>query len=179
MRTSLVITLVGEDRPGIVDEISAIVLAAGANWEESRMARLAGKFAGILRITADEAGAGELAQALTALDSHGLRVVVEASAAGPQPQFRTIGLELVGHDRPGIVREIARVLAGAGVNIEEFETELTSAPDSGDVLFRGRACLRTPPHVTLGTLRAALEAVATDLMVDLTLDERGAVVDTK
>ncbi len=172
MRTSLVITLVGEDRPGIVDAISAVVLAAGANWEESRMARLAGKFAGILRITVDAAQAAGLTRALTALDAHGLRVVVEASAAAPSQDFRTIGLELVGHDRPGIVREIARVLADAGVNIEEFESELTSAPDSGDVLFRGRARLRTPAHVAPETLRTALEAVAMDLMVDLTLGER-------
>ena len=170
MRTSLVITLVGEDKPGIVEAISAIVLAAGANWEESRMARLAGKFAGILRITADEAKAAELSRALTALDAKGLRVVVEASAAGPAQDFRTIGLELVGHDRPGIVREISRVLAGIGVNIEEFESQLTSAPDSGDILFRGRARLRTPPHISPEALRAALETVAMDLMVDLTLD---------
>lgn len=172
VRTSLVITLVGEDKPGIVDEISGVVLAAGANWEESRMARLAGKFAGILRISVDAANASELAKALTALDAHGLTVVVEAGSAGPERHFRAIGLELVGHDHPGIVREISRVLVERGVNIEEFETELTSAPDSGDVLFRGRARLRTPPAVAPEALRAALEAVAFDLMVDLTLDER-------
>src|SRR5215471_14950455 len=144
MRTSLVITLVGEDKPGIVEEISAIVLAAGANWEESRMAHLAGKFAGILRITADDQKAAGLAFSLKALGARGLTVVVEASAAGPAPQFRTIGLELVGHDRPGIVREISRVLAAHSINIEEFESSVTSAPDTGDVLFRGRARLRTP-----------------------------------
>jgi glycine cleavage system regulatory protein len=169
MQTSLVITIVGEDKPGIVEEISGVVLAVGANWEESRMARLAGKFAGILRVTADAARARDLAEALTALQ--GLTVVVETGAEEPDVQFRTIGLELVGHDRPGIVREISRVLAERGVNIEEFESEITSAPDSGDALFRGRARLRTPPQLAPDALRAALEAVALDLMVDLKLEE--------
>jgi glycine cleavage system regulatory protein len=85
LRTSLVITVVADDKPGIVEEISRVVLAAGANWEESRMARLAGKFAGILRVTADAQNAGELAQALAALEAHGLTVVVETGTTeGPQ-----------------------------------------------------------------------------------------------
>ena len=177
--TSLVITLVADDKPGIVEAISEIVLAAGANWEESRMARLAGKFAGIQRVTADEARAADLTQALRALDARGLTVVVEPSAAAPEPQLRTIRLELVGHDRPGIVREISHVLAAHGVNIEEFETELTSAPDSGDILFRSRARLRTPPHVLPETLRAALERVAMDLMVDMTLDDEDSQAERR
>src|SRR5262245_34168817 len=170
MHTSLVITIVGDDKPGIVEEISGVVLAVGANWEESRMARLAGKFAGILRVTADAAKSKELAKALTALQARGLTVVVETGAEEPEAPFRTIGLELVGNDRPGIVREIARVLAERGVNIDEFESEITSAPDSGDALFRGRARLRTPPQLAPDTLRAALEAVALDLMVDLKIE---------
>ena len=169
--TDLVLTLLGPDRPGLVELVASVIAAHGGNWLESRMSHLAGKFAGILRITADEAKAAELSRALTALDAKGLRIVVEASAAAPEQQCRTIGLELVGHDRPGIVREISRVLAACGVNIEEFESELTSAPDSGDILFRGRARLRTPPHISPEMLRTALEAVAMDLMVDLTLDE--------
>lgn len=170
MSTALVVTLVGEDRPGIVAEISALVLAAGANWEESRMARLSGKFAGILRITVPPAHAEELASALMALRARGLTVVVEASSAAASPRMRTVQLELVGHDRPGIVREITKVLTQIGVNIEEFETALTSAPDSGDALFRSRARLGVPIALTPAALRGALEAVAMDLMVDVVLD---------
>jgi glycine cleavage system regulatory protein len=169
--TSLVVTVIGEDRPGIVESISELVLAAGGNWEESRMARLAGKFAGILRVNVDPARSGHLASALTSLESRGLTVVVAPSGTVEQPALRAIGLELVGHDRPGIVRDISRVLAERGVNIEELETKLTSAPDSGDALFLARARLRTPPDLTLQELRGVLESLAFDLMVDLTFDE--------
>ena len=53
MRTSLVLTIIGDDRPGIVEQLAEEVLDAGANWEESRMARLAGKFAGLLRVSVE------------------------------------------------------------------------------------------------------------------------------
>src|SRR5262245_39151965 len=126
MRLSLVLTVIGEDKPGLVEQLSDQVLGAGANWEESRMARLSGKFAGILRVTVDESQAERLTAGLGSLEAAGLRVVVERS--GEQSPFRTIGLELVGHDRPGIIREISRALTHGGVNIEELETEVTRAP---------------------------------------------------
>jgi len=97
-------------------------------------------------------------------------VIVERSAGDDQAAFRTVGLELVGNDRPGIVRDIASLLAERGVNIEELDTELTSAPDTGDTLFRARARLRTPPAVSIDELQQLLESLAADLMVDLAFE---------
>src|SRR4051812_31863849 len=108
MRTSLVLTVIGDDKPGIVEQLSERITATGANWEESRMARLAGKFAGVLRVSVDAAEAGALTEKLRALGAGGLTVVVERSgAADAVPASRTIALEVVGHDHPGIVRDIA------------------------------------------------------------------------
>jgi len=174
MRTSLVLTLIGDDRPGIVEKLADEVLAAGANWEESRMARLAGKFAGVLRISVDADRAAALEERLTAFATDGLRVVVEPSADNQPSAFRTLRLELVGNDHPGIVRDISRALAHRQINIEELETDVTSAPMTGEALFRARATLRTPSAVTLEELRTTLEALARELMVDLALDESRA-----
>ena len=168
MRTSLVLTLIGDDKPGIVEQVSEAVLAAGANWEESRMARLAGKFAGVLRVSVDAERAEDLAGRLSALGAGRLTVIVERSGGVQPDAFRTFGLELVGHDRPGIVRDISRVLVQLGVNIEELETELTSGAMSGDALFRARARVRIPSSLSVQRLRDTLEALAHDLMVDLT-----------
>jgi glycine cleavage system regulatory protein len=171
MRTSFVLTVIGDDRPGLVEQLSDLVLAAGANWEESRMARLAGKFAGLLRVSVDTERAEALAVKLTTVDAGGLTVVIERSVdAGPRA-FRTCALDLVGNDHPGIIRDISRVLAQHRVNIEELETEVTSAPMSGDALFRARARLRVPSTMTVDELRGVLEAIAGDLMVEVTLEE--------
>jgi len=173
MATSLVVTVIGNDRPGIVERLSDVVLAAGANWEESRMARLAGKFAGILRIKVAAANADALASGLRALTSDGLTVVVETSGETPAERFRTVRLELVGNDHPGIIRDISKVLAQNQVNIEELETGVSGAPMTGEQLFRARAQLRLPSAVTADWLRGRLEALAGELMVDVALDEQG------
>jgi len=106
--TDLVLTLIGHDRPGLVEAVAAIVASHGGNWLESRMAHLAGKFAGILRIEVPSDNATALQAALAALDARGLKVVGEPSdGAGEATSGRTLDLELVGLDRPGIVRELS------------------------------------------------------------------------
>ena len=171
MRTSLVLTILGDDKPGIVERLSERIVATGANWEESRMARLAGKFAGLLRLSVDEERADALAAALRQLDTGGLKLVVERSGESAADAARMIQLEVLGHDHPGIVRDIARVLAHHQVNIEELETDVSSAPMSGDMLFRARASLSVPAAMTLDQLRSVLEALAGEIMVDVVLDE--------
>jgi glycine cleavage system regulatory protein len=171
MRTSLVLTILGDDKPGIVEQLSDRIVATGANWEESRMARLAGKFAGLLRLSVDEDRADALATELRQLDTGGLQVVVERSAQPVAGASRTIQLEVIGHDHPGIVRDIARVLAQHEVNIDELETDVSSAPMSGDLLFHARATLSVPATVTVDRLRGILEALAGEIMVDVTFGE--------
>ena len=172
MSVSLVLTLIGEDKPGLVELLSQTVAAHGGNWLESRMSRMAGRFAGILRasVPADEADA--LTEALGALESRGLRVVVERSAFDePEAEVRPIYLDLVGADRPGIIRDISRALALRQVNVDELRTECTSAPMSGEILFNARAKLRVPLDTAVEDLCEALEQIAGDLMVDITLGD--------
>lgn len=170
MRTSLVLTVLGDDKPGIVEQLSDQILAAGANWEESRMARLAGKFAGLLRVSVDADRAEALAAGLRRLGTAGLTVAVEQSRDVQAAALRTLRLELVGNDHPGIIRDISRVLAQHQVNIEELESSVTGAPMSGEALFRARALLRIPASLTTDTLIARLEALAGELMVDLAVE---------
>jgi glycine cleavage system regulatory protein len=174
--TDIVLTLIGSDRPGLVEAVAGIIAAHGGNWLESRMTHLAGKFAGILRAELPPDRAAAALQALAGLESRGLRVVAEAApratASAPAPA-RAMHLELVGLDRPGIVREIAQLLASNGVNVEELTTDRHSAPMSGDMLFEARAHVHVPAGTDVGALRAALERVASDLVVEVKLEERG------
>ena len=171
---SLVLTLVGPDRPGLVEAVAAPIAAHGGNWLESRMAHLAGKFAGILRLEVPDEQAAPLAAALARLEAQGLKVVVErADGAAAPAALRTMVVELEGLDRPGLVREIAQVLAERGVNIEELTTDRLSAPMSGEALFRSRALVHVPASVDAAELRARLERLAGDLMVQVSLGEPG------
>jgi glycine cleavage system regulatory protein len=168
----LIVTLVGSDHPGIVESFAKRVAENGGNWLESRMAHLAGKFAGILRVEVDPANAARLARALTELERDGLRVVIEESAPeAARARPRILELDVVGTDKPGIVREISRVLSSLGVNIEELTTDRVAAPMSGAPLFRATARITVPEHVDPGALRRGIEAVAGDLMVEAKLAE--------
>jgi len=169
---SLVLTLIGEDRPGLVELLSETVVQHEGNWLESRMSHMAGRFAGILRASVPEARAEALEAALVALESRGLRVLVERSAqSDAERELRGIPLELVGADRPGIIREISHALASRRINVDELQTECTSAPMSGETLFNARATLRIPREASLDELVDLLEEIADDLMVELTLGD--------
>ena len=173
--TDLVLTLIGPDRPGLVEAVAEIIAAHGGNWLESRMTHLAGKFAGILRAELPPERAEVALAALAGLETRGLKIVVEAvprpSDLAP-PAERAMQLQLVGLDRPGIVREIAQLLAANGVNVEELVTDRHSAPMSGEMLFEAHAQVRVPSATDVSALRAALERVASDLMVEVKLEER-------
>ena len=80
MDASLVLTILGPDRPGLVEAVSQTIAEHGGSWQESSMARLAGRFAGVLLVSIDEARAEALTTALRGLESAGLSVVVERSS---------------------------------------------------------------------------------------------------
>lgn len=169
--SDLVLTLIGPDRPGLVEAVAEVIAAHGGNWLESRMAHLAGKFAGVLRVEAPAEQTAALTVALSKLQDQGLRVMAEASTQVAEPSGRTMELELVGLDRPGIVREISQLLAREGVNVEELHTDRSSAPMSGEMLFSARARVRLPAQADTGRLRAGLERMASDMMVEIRLLE--------
>ena len=170
MQLPLVLTLVGADRPGLVEKVAAVVAAHAGNWLESRLCRLGGQFAGIVRIHSPAERRAALTAALRGLAAEGLTVEVyedTVPAAVPASPARAARLELVGQDRPGIVRQIAAALAARGVNVEELATECVSAPMSGETLFKAQARLRLPEGGDVAALRAELEHIAADLLVDL------------
>ena len=107
----LVLTLIGPDHPGIVDSVSEVVAAHGGNWLESRMAHLAGKFAGVLCVEVAEEKAAALEEALGRLAVSGLKVIVERSTPVESPRQHAMEIELLGVDRPGLVHEISALLA--------------------------------------------------------------------
>ena len=167
----LVVTLIGPDRPGLVEAVAEVVASHGGNWLESRMAHLAGKFAGVLRVEAPSERLAALKQALAALASIGLRVVIEQSEAGGAGPAHAMEVTLLGLDRPGLVREISRLFAAQGINVEELVTDRYSAPMSGEPVFEARARVNDPAHVNVADLRRGLEQLAGNLMVEIRVAE--------
>jgi glycine cleavage system regulatory protein len=173
MKIPFVITLIGADRPGLVRAIAQEVAAADGDWLESRLAALAGKFAGVVQVAVPEANGPALTARLKTLEAQGLRISIEAGSrsSGAEPAGRVLQLDLIGQDHPGIVRDIARLLAEHQVTVDELETGTSSGAFSGETLFKAHARLRLPPQLSTAELRSLLEALANELMVDVSVLE--------
>jgi len=170
MTTHLVLTIIADDKPGLVETLAQTIAAHGGNWLESSMAQLAGKFAGILRISVADTEADALIQQLENLPDELNIVVGRATDSAMGDAAHQVDLSLVGNDRPGIVREISHVLASVAVNVEELHTECVPAPMSGDSLFKAKARLHLPSGLAVDQLQKALEELADDLIVEIQLD---------
>jgi glycine cleavage system regulatory protein len=161
----VILTIIGPDRPGLVRSLSQALAAHGGNWLEGRMARLAGHFAGIVMVEAPS----EFLAGLSAFEADGLRITMTPADAsqGVASAGTLLSLDVVGHDRPGIVHEVTRVVAACGGNIEEMTTSVGSAAFSGEKLFRATIVLRVAGEAAADALRPGLEGLGDDIMADI------------
>jgi len=166
MQIPLVMTIIGPDRTGLVEAVARAVAGHGGNWLESRMCRLGGEFAGILRIEVPAEKKSALLDALQKI--HGLNVTVHSGETKiAAANARQTKMEIIGQDRPGIVQEISTALARAGVNVEEFSSEVVSGAMSGETIFKASTRLQLPEKCDLAALKKDLEKIAADLLVDV------------
>lgn len=161
------LTVIGDDRAGLVQALSAVIADHEGNWERSQIAELAGKFAGIVVVSLPAERVDGLTAALRSLDGL-LDVSAHAgSEQEPAEPARTLAIDLLGTDRPGIVREVSAVLHRHHLSIEAIETGTREAPMAGGQLFEAHVVVRLPAEVALGGLRADLERLAAELLVDI------------
>ncbi|TDP01917.1 glycine cleavage system protein R [Marinomonas balearica] len=165
MSQTLVLTVIGEDRPGLVEMLSNVVQQNNASWKESRMAHLADKFAGIVTVDVEKKQESELVSALEDLEPLGLKVSVERATVVDRnlPEF---SVRVIGNDRPGIVKEVAEALASLQVNVKELESFCEPAPMSSEMLFTANFLLALPQHLTESDLESAIEDISSDLIVE-------------
>ena len=165
----LVITVIGTDRAGLVSALAGVVADHEGNWTRSQLAELAGAFAGIVVVEVPDARVAAFTAAALAID--GLEVVVQGGQEAATPTARQVTLEVLGNDRPGIVKEISRVVARHGLSILELTTDTREAPMTGGRLFEARLTVEVNAPSDLDAVRADLERIAAELMVDLSWGE--------
>ncbi len=174
MKKSMVISVLGNDSPGLVKSLSKIIVAHNGDWIESQMASLAGKFAGILRVDLPAEQHADFQAALQNSKALGLSVIFEeSSTAGATPAENQFEIELIGQDQPGIVHRISSVLAQIHANVDELHTEVIEASMSGENLFKANIKIHIASDVEPSDIRALLEDLANELIVDIELLEAG------
>ena len=172
MQISLIACIIGEDRTGVVESLSRMITDHGGNWLESRMCSLGRKFAGIVRIHVPKEREKALLKSLQKLHSMDLTVMIHPDQVETDSRpTRTASLTLMGHDRPGIIHQVSAALAHQGINVEELESECSSAPMSGETIFKATAKLQIPESCALAEIRGELEEIGSELMVDISFTE--------
>ncbi|MHB8972806.1 MAG: glycine cleavage system transcriptional repressor [Pirellulaceae bacterium] len=170
MKTLLMVTITCPDRPGIVEQITQVVVRYSANWEDSRLARLGGDFAGIVMISVAHEDVEALKHALLDLCSEETTIAVKITRAD-DPAVRTLHamyeLHLTGADHEGIVHKLSAYLAAQGINVEAMETKVTRAPMSAAPLFSMDAVVKVPPELSLAELDESLQRIGESLGVDI------------
>lgn len=167
--TTLVLTVIGDDRTGSVNNLSRVITEHGGNWTTSRMAELAGMFAGIVQVDVDASRADALVDALEPLSGL-LQITVHEAGVASTAHAHTLEVDIVADDRPGIVREITEVISDAGGSIDALTSEVSEAPHAGGMLFRAHATIHANGDDAAARLREGLEAVAGELMVEVSFD---------
>ncbi len=168
MPTSLVLTVCAHDRPGIMSELSETIRNNQGNWQESRMARLAGQFAGVVRVECPTETTNALMAALDTLSAEGISVQVHHEGdLSDSPYTRCLRVDIFGNDRPGIISQLTRVISQAGANIEELNSSIESAPMSGHPIFHASGTICLPESTDDDTLIAAIEGLSDDLNVEV------------
>jgi glycine cleavage system regulatory protein len=164
----LVLSVVGDDRPGLVSALADAVTAHGGNWERSELAELAGAFAGIVSVTVPSERADELIAALRGLDGL-LRVTTHVGSTTSPPTGRVLTFTVLGNDRPGIVRDVTSAISGHALSIDSFTSRTMDAPMAGGTLFEATVSVRVPDNADAAPIVAALERLADEIQVDLNL----------
>ncbi|HNV10973.1 MAG TPA: ACT domain-containing protein [Propionibacteriaceae bacterium] len=168
----LILTIVGADRAGLVATLADVISAHGGNWEDSRLAELDGTFAGVVVVAVPEVSVDGFTAALGDLDGL-MTVTAHPGVEAPEVSeaLHELTLTVLGNDRPGIVREVSAALSRHGVSIDQMTTDTRDAPMSGGSLFEAEVVARVPPQADLAALRADLERLATEIQVDISVDD--------
>ena len=181
MPSYLVISAVGPDRPGIVEEVSRTLVQHGANVEGSRMARLGGEFALIMLVSAPAEKLEPLSERLKEMSSESLVIFsrpTQAEGAGSFAGYIPCQLSVCGADHEGIIQKVAHFLTREGINIAELESDVDNAPVTGVELFSMRALIQVPPEVSTQKLRSSLMEIGEELGVDVEVKVRSDQKET-
>ena len=171
MQTSYIITFIGDDRPGLVEQLSSIIERNGGSWHESRLSQLGGKFAGLILVSLPSDGGPSLETDLSALAASGISVRVTATGeSAASVPGRGITLTVIGPDRLGIVREISHALAQRQINVLEMDSQVDSTPMSAEMIFSARIEAWIPETTNMDDLRDTLDEIADHMTLEIDLD---------
>lgn len=166
MNHSLIMTAMGPDRPGVLAKIADTIDAHGGSWFESKVARFAGQFTGILRFDCPDERHDELIKALQLLERIEIHVVREVEV--PDRVTKRLSFDILGNHRPGLMKQVANAITKTGANIEELVSERERSLRAGQILFRAVGSIEVLEDFDPTKIEDVLHDIGADLTVTIT-----------
>ena len=164
---SILISVLGDDKPGLLDSLSEIIVSNDGDWVESNMSTVEAKFAGILRVNVPAKNSKKLMKELT-LSKLGLQIACEETAPVKLSDFKSYNIELIGQNHVGIINQLSHVLTyDLKANVEGIKTEIIDASMSGEQLFKAQINLHLPTSIDERLIKDKLELIADEMMVEI------------
>ena len=173
MQAKIILTVISEDKPGVVEAIANTVANCQGNWLESSLAQLSGKFAGVITVALPEENSKTLSEQLDQLKAQNINISIDRLEQTQQQdtEGKSASFSVAGPDRKGIVKEISQALAGHKINLLSLETTLSSMPYSGEPLFEAKGNIAIPEGLDLQEVGEKMYDIADMLGVDISLSE--------
>lgn len=174
MNKNLVISALGNDKPGIVNELSKAILDHGGNINESRMMVLGGEFAMMLLVTGNQDSIENINSKLDQIaETLGLTLIAKETHQQESKQKRLpYQVTVISMDHPGIVHEISDFLSSRNLNIEEIETTTYPAAHTGTPMFSLEMTISIPADSSVRVLRDEFITFCDDLNLDANLESK-------
>ncbi len=162
---AMVLTLIGDDKPGLIDSIAQCIIDAQGNWLKSSFCQLSGQFAGFVEVMLPKDKHNDLVRACHQL-SH-LKITLVPTQNREETLDLPATILVTANDRQGIVSDIASTLKQFDINITEMNTQCGSAPNWGSPLFTAKVKITMADGTDLDSVKAAIEDITDDLMVEI------------
>ena len=172
MTQLVVLSAVGTDRAGVVNDLSKVILDCGGNIEESRMTVLGSEFAMLLLVSGNWATIGKLEKALDKL-AHDKPLTISIRKTDPRAagvDRMPYGVDIVSLDQPGIVFNLANYFSSQGIEIADLSTRRYAAAHSGSQMFAVQMTINVPASVSISQLRDEFLELCDQLNLDAILE---------
>lgn len=171
MSEQLVITALGDDRPGIVDELSNALFKHALNIEDSRMSVLGGEFAVLLLVSGGDQSIDDFVADTPGLEqSLNMKLLVKRTrTAAAQQALVPYTVEVVAIDHPGIVHKLASFFSAKKINIVDLNTQRYAAAHTATPMFAVNMTIGIPADIAIKPLRDEFINMCDELNLDASM----------
>jgi glycine cleavage system regulatory protein len=164
MKSMFIMSVMGPDNPGTMKSVAEVTREIGGEWLRSKVMRLDGQLTALMKVAVD-AEKTDLLQSELRRQFADLQISYSPVTDPREGATKSITLVVDCQDRPGLTKELSRVLANLDLVVENMECNRVHISSIGQAAFTARVSLSVPENMEGETVADEIEALAEDMRV--------------